>query len=60
MTSSNIYIVPFLNNAPHIQDPILLAFGFTVKRLTLLILPMESDGKEALRSMGNNAPLAAT
>ncbi|THV07938.1 NADPH-dependent glutamate synthase [Dendrothele bispora CBS 962.96] len=40
-------------------DPKLLAFGYTVEQLNLLILPMLSDGKEALGSMGNDAPLAA-
>ncbi|THH29646.1 hypothetical protein EUX98_g4541 [Antrodiella citrinella] len=39
-------------------DPKLLAFGYTVEQLTLLMLPMVNDGKEALGSMGNDAPLA--
>jgi glutamate synthase (NADH) len=39
-------------------DPKLLAFGYTVEQLNLLMLPMVSDGKEALGSMGNDAPLA--
>jgi glutamate synthase (NADPH/NADH) len=38
---------------------LLLAFGFTMEQLNLLMLPMVSDGKEALGSMGNDAPLAA-
>ncbi|KAI0065492.1 NADPH-dependent glutamate synthase [Artomyces pyxidatus] len=41
------------------QDPRLVAFGFTVEQLNLLLLPMVIDGKEALGSMGNDAPLAA-
>ena len=36
-----------------------MAFGFTVEQLNLLMLPMLSDGKEALGSMGNDGPLAA-
>lgn len=40
-------------------DPRLLAFGFTVEQLNLLFLPMVTEGKEALGSMGNDAPLAA-
>ncbi|KIK16523.1 hypothetical protein PISMIDRAFT_15782 [Pisolithus microcarpus 441] len=36
-------------------DSKLLAFGYTVK----LMLPMVENGKEALGSMGNGAPLAA-
>jgi glutamate synthase (NADPH/NADH) len=39
-------------------DPMLLAFGYTVEQLNLLMLPMLKDGKEALGSMGNDGPLA--
>ncbi|KFH64181.1 glutamate synthase [NADPH] [Podila verticillata NRRL 6337] len=40
------------------QDPRLLAFKLTIEQLNLLLLPMTTDGKEALGSMGNDAPLA--
>ncbi|EFP88939.2 glutamate synthase [NADPH] [Puccinia graminis f. sp. tritici CRL 75-36-700-3] len=40
------------------EDPRLLAFGYTLEQLDLLMRPMVSDGKEALGSMGNDAPLA--
>ncbi|KAG0334147.1 glutamate synthase [NADH], partial [Podila horticola] len=40
------------------QDPRLLAFKLTIEQLSLLLLPMTTDGKEALGSMGNDAPLA--
>jgi glutamate synthase (NADPH/NADH) len=40
-------------------DARLLAFGYTVEQLNLLMLPMITTGKEALGSMGNDAPLAA-
>jgi glutamate synthase (NADPH/NADH) len=40
-------------------DPKLVAFGYTVEQLNLLMLPMVTDGKEALGSMGNDAPIAA-
>ncbi|EGG05651.1 uncharacterized protein MELLADRAFT_48761 [Melampsora larici-populina 98AG31] len=40
------------------EDPRLLAFGYTFEQLDLLMRPMVSDGKEALGSMGNDAPLA--
>ena len=43
---------------PLSTDPRLLAFGYTVEQLNLLMLPMVTDGKEALGSMGNDAPLA--
>ncbi|KAG9100356.1 glutamate synthase [NADH] [Ceratobasidium sp. UAMH 11750] len=39
-------------------DPNLLAFGHTAEQLHLLMLPMVSEDKEALGSMGNDAPLA--
>ena len=39
-------------------DPRLLAFGYTFEQLDLLMRPMVTDGKEALGSMGNDAPLA--
>jgi hypothetical protein len=40
-------------------DSRLLAFGYTVEgQLNLLILPMDTGGKEALGSMGNYTPLA--
>jgi glutamate synthase (NADPH/NADH) len=56
---SNTLLDPVLDNDPLSTDPKLLAFGFTVEQLNLLMLPMVSDGKEALGSMGNDAPLAA-
>jgi glutamate synthase (NADPH/NADH) len=56
---SNTLLDPILDNDPLSTDPKLLAFGFTVEQLNLLMLPMVSDGKEALGSMGNDAPLAA-
>lgn len=47
-----------ISATPLSTDPVLLAFGFTVEQLSVLMLPMLSDGKEALGSMGNDAPLA--
>lgn len=47
-----------INDIPLSADPLLLAFGYTVEQLNLLMLPMVADGKEALGSMGNDAPLA--
>jgi glutamate synthase (NADPH/NADH) len=47
-----------LDDAPLSTDPRLLAFGYTIEQLHLLMLPMVSEGKEALGSMGNDAPLA--
>ena len=56
---SNVSLDPILDETTLSTDPKLLAFGFTVEQLNLLMLPMVSDGKEALGSMGNDAPLAA-
>ncbi|KAG7013302.1 hypothetical protein SDJN02_26061 [Cucurbita argyrosperma subsp. argyrosperma] len=36
----------------------LKAFGFTTEGLEMLLLPMATDGSEALGSMGNDTPLA--
>lgn len=56
---SNISIDPVLDDSSLSTDPKLLAFGYTVEQLNLLMLPMVESGKEALGSMGNDAPLAA-
>ncbi|CAG8526130.1 4615_t:CDS:10 [Ambispora gerdemannii] len=40
------------------EDPRLKVFGYTVEQLNLLMLPMINEGKEALGSMGNDAPLS--
>ncbi|KAK6583748.1 hypothetical protein PZA11_003478 [Diplocarpon coronariae] len=40
------------------EDPILRAFGYSFEQVSLLLGPMASDEKEALGSMGNDAPLA--
>lgn len=39
-------------------DPRLLANGYTFEQVSLLLTPMALTGKEALGSMGNDAPLA--
>jgi glutamate synthase (NADPH/NADH) len=51
-------VEPAIDNTVLATDPKLLAFGYTVEQLNLLMLPMVSEGKEALGSMGNDAPLA--
>ena len=51
-------IVPQLDSERLSTDPKLRAFGYTVDQISLLMLPMVNDGKEALGSMGNDAPLA--
>ena len=40
------------------EDPRLKAFGYSLEQITLLLAPMAADSKEALGSMGNDAPLA--
>jgi glutamate synthase (NADPH/NADH) len=47
-----------LDDVPLSTDPKLLAFGFTIEQLNMLMLPMLQDGHEALGSMGNDAALA--
>jgi len=55
----SIALEPQLDDTSLSTDPKLLAFGYTVEQLNLLMLPMVIDGKEALGSMGNDTPLAA-
>ncbi|KAH9945975.1 NADPH-dependent glutamate synthase [Epithele typhae] len=52
-------VAPSVDEFTLSNDPKLLAFGFTLEQLHLLMLPMFADGKEPLGSMGNDAPLAA-
>ncbi|KAK6596797.1 glutamate synthase [Botrytis cinerea] len=40
------------------EDALLKAFGYTFEQVSLVLAPMASDEKEALGSMGNDAPLA--
>lgn len=40
------------------KDRRLALYGYTVEAINLLVLPMVKDKKEALGSMGNDAPLA--
>ncbi|KAI5295638.1 glutamate synthase [NADH] [Ascosphaera acerosa] len=40
------------------SDPRLKAFGYSFEQVGLLLGPMAADSKEALGSMGNDAPLA--
>jgi len=47
-----------LNDAKVQADPMLKAFGYSYEQISLLLGPMAADSKEALGSMGNDAPLA--
>lgn len=47
-----------LNNLKVQEDPMLKAFGYSFEQVGLLLGPMAADSKEALGSMGNDAPLA--
>lgn len=47
-----------LNNVKVQNDPMLKAFGYSFEQVSLLLGPMAADSKEALGSMGNDAPLA--
>jgi glutamate synthase (NADPH/NADH) len=40
------------------EDPRLRAFGYSLEQVSLILGPMAADSKEALGSMGNDAPLA--
>ena len=47
-----------LNETKVQEDPLLKAFGYSFEQVSLLLGPMAADSKEALGSMGNDAPLA--
>ena len=47
-----------LDDASVQEDPMLKAFGYSFEQVSLLLGPMAADSKEALGSMGNDAPLA--
>ena len=47
-----------LNDTKVQEDPMLKAFGYSFEQVSLLLGPMAADSKEALGSMGNDAPLA--
>ena len=47
-----------LNDLSVQADPMLKAFGYSFEQVSLLLGPMAADSKEALGSMGNDAPLA--
>ena len=47
-----------LNDTRVQEDPMLKAFGYSFEQVSLLLGPMAADSKEALGSMGNDAPLA--
>ncbi|XP_050334422.1 uncharacterized protein LOC126762005 [Bactrocera neohumeralis] len=52
----NKSVINPLKNYP--LDPRLLLFGYTTETVNMLLVPMFSTRKEALGSMGNDAPLA--
>ncbi|KAG8870493.1 glutamate synthase [NADH] [Serendipita sp. 405] len=54
----SLTVEPTIDDAPLSNDPVLFAFGYTIEQLHLLLLPMVTDGKEALGSMGNDVALA--
>ncbi|KAG0268715.1 glutamate synthase [NADH] [Actinomortierella ambigua] len=51
-------VLSTIDGLPLTKDPRLLAFKLTIEQLNVLLTPMSKDGKEALGSMGNDAPLA--
>ncbi|KAI1844141.1 hypothetical protein JX266_009625 [Neoarthrinium moseri] len=57
-TESGLDVAPKPDATKLQEDPLLLAYGYTHEQVSLLLAPMASDEKEALGSMGNDAPLA--
>ena len=47
-----------VESTPIAEDKRLLAFGYSLEQLNLLVAPMATEGKEAFGSMGNDGALA--
>ncbi|RAL66402.1 hypothetical protein DID88_006093 [Monilinia fructigena] len=58
ITQGTVDLAPKPNDFTIQEDPLLKAFGYTFEQVSLVLAPMASDEKEALGSMGNDAPLA--
>ena len=58
LIEKNISLDHVLDDATIQQDPRLKAFAYSFEQVSLLLGPMAADSKEALGSMGNDAPLA--
>lgn len=58
LKSRGIELTYKLNDIRVQADPMLKAFGYSFEQVSLLLGPMAADSKEALGSMGNDAPLA--
>ncbi|CZR53851.1 probable glutamate synthase (NADPH) [Phialocephala subalpina] len=54
----SVDLAPKPDASPLQEDALLRAFGYSFEQVSLLLAPMASDEKEALGSMGNDAPLA--
>jgi glutamate synthase (NADPH/NADH) len=58
LLTQNFPLAPTLDTTTIQQDARLQAFGYSFEQVSLLLGPMAADSKEALGSMGNDAPLA--
>jgi glutamate synthase (NADPH/NADH) len=58
ISQGTLDLAPKPDSAPIQEDAMLRAFGYSFEQVSLLLAPMASDEKEALGSMGNDAPLA--
>ncbi|KAI1624396.1 glutamate synthase [NADPH] [Exophiala viscosa] len=56
--SNEVDLTNKLTEATIQEDARLKAFGYSFEQVSLLLAPMAADSKEALGSMGNDAPLA--
>ncbi|KAL7269400.1 glutamate synthase [NADH] [Rhizina undulata] len=58
LKNSGVQLEAKLDDVRLQNDTRLLAFGYSFEQVSLLLGPMAADSKEALGSMGNDAPLA--
>lgn len=58
ISQGSVDLAPKPDASPLQEDAMLRSFGYSFEQVSLLLAPMASDEKEALGSMGNDAPLA--
>ncbi|ESZ92058.1 glutamate synthase [Sclerotinia borealis F-4128] len=58
ITQGIVDLAPKPDDSTIQEDALLKAFGYTFEQVSLVLAPMATDEKEALGSMGNDAPLA--
>ncbi|KAL2314381.1 putative glutamate synthase [NADPH] [Schizosaccharomyces pombe] len=56
--STSVDLTPIVDDVPLADDKTMLAFGYTLEQINMIMAPMANGGKETLGSMGNDAAIA--